>query len=201
MLTVAQFWEWFKENNIAYTFLDSVEHEAKEKLLDDFLEQLHGYCDKLYFEIGGDPGDNTELIITAAGNTDYFNKAEELIAEAPEIDRWVFIALKPPIPGHFKSEWGGLRLNTEEMWFLPLSKANSTDLGFRICLKNHDLIKNDKDLMPLLYMMLDTILGERSAALDIKHVGIGLQPDDPKEKGMHPILDLPAYIMSHKSRS
>lgn len=200
MITAEQFWQWFKENNTAYTFLSTVEADVKEKLLDNFLVQLHGYCDQLYFEIGGYPDHASELIITAGGKADYFYKVEELINQAPSLPQWTFIALKPPMEGHFKSRWNSLELNTEDMWFLPLSKAGSKDLGIRVFVKNYESIKNSKDLMPLLYMMIATIVGERSAALDIKHIDASLLPEMPSQKGIHPISKLPAFLAYYKSR-
>ena len=87
------------------------------------------------------------------------------------------------------------------MWFLPLLNEKNSDLGIRICLKNHDLIKDNENLTTLLYKMLDTILGEKSFALNIKYVDTALQPDDPKEEGMYPILELQEYIERHKSQT
>jgi len=67
MDTTSQFWNWFKHNNKAYLFLDSVDEDVQEKLLNDFEEELHKYCDKLFFEIGGSPDEDQEVIITAEG--------------------------------------------------------------------------------------------------------------------------------------
>lgn len=201
MDTISQFWNWFKENCKAYTFLNSVDKEVTEKLLNDFLIQLHKYCNNLYFEIGGYPEATQELIITAEGDKNYFDKVEKLIAAAPQIDGWTFIAFKPPMPDNFKSTWNDLELNTEDMWFLPLSNTSNQDLGIRVYFKNQDLIKDHKTLIPLLYKMLDTIVGEKSFALDIHYVDTALLPDDPEEQGLYPILELSNYIKWHKSQA
>jgi len=200
MDTIIQFWKWFQDNNKAYLFLDDVDEDVKENLLNDCEEQLHKYCDQLYFEIGCELDEDQELIITAEGDKKHFGKVEELVNAAPKISGWTIIAFKPSIPGHFKSNWDDLELNTEEMWFLPLINEKNNDLGIRICLKNHDLIKDNEILTTLLYKMLDTILGEKSFALNIKYVDTALQPDDPAEEGMYPILELPEYIDRHKSQ-
>ena len=200
MDTISQFWKWFVENNKAYTFLDSVEYETKERLIDDFLLSLHRFCDKIYFEIGGSSDEDMELIITAEGDKKYFHKVEELINSAPKLPGWTFIAFKPPMEGHFKSQWGDIELNTEDLWFLPLTNKINPDLGLRIYLRNYDLIENKKLLMTVLYKMLDTIIGEKSFASDISYVDAGLQPDEPEKKGMFPILKLPAFIKWYKSK-
>jgi hypothetical protein len=72
-----------------------------------------------FFEMGGLPDEDQELIITAEGNSDYFDKVEELINAAPRIDRWQFTALKPAIPGHFKSKWATFSLTQMTYGFLP----------------------------------------------------------------------------------
>jgi hypothetical protein len=201
MDTTSQFWNWFKDNNKAYTFLNSVDEEAKEKLLNDFLEQLHKYCDNIYFEIGGYPDEDQELIITAEGDKNYFDQVEELVNAAPKIEGWRFIAFKPPMPHNFKSKWDDLELNTEDMWFLPLSNDKTQELGIRVCFNNQDLIQDNETLTPLLYKMLDTIVGEKSFALDIHYVDTDLLPDNPEEEGLYPILELPKYIEWHKSQA
>lgn len=201
MDTISQFWKWFKDNNKAYTFLNSIEEETKEKLLNEFLKQLHKYCDSVYFEIGGYPDGDQELIITAEGDKNYFGKVEELVNAAPKIDGWTFIAFKPPMPDNFKSKWDDLELDTKNMWFLPLSNDKTQDLGIRVCFSNQDLIKNNETLTPLLYKMLETIVGEKSFALDIHYVDTDLLPDDPEQEGLYPILELPNYIQWHKSQA
>ena len=201
MDTTSQFQNWFKDHNKSYTFLHSVDENVKEQLLDNFLEQLHNYCDKIYFEIGGFPDEDQELIITAEGDKDYFDKVEHLINNAPKITGWNFIAFKPPMPDHFKSKWDDLELDTEDMWFLPLSNEKKQGLGIRVYFHNQDLIKDNETLTPLLYKMLDTIIGEKSFALDIHYVDTDLLPNDPKVEGLYPILELPQYIKWHKSQA
>jgi hypothetical protein len=200
MDTTSQFWNWFKDYNKSYTFLNSVDENIQEQLLDKLLERLHNYCGKIYFEIGGFPDEDQELIITAEGDKAYFDKVEHLINNAPEIEGWTFIAFKPAMPDHFKSKWDALELDTEDMWFLPLSNEKTQDLGIRVYFNNQDLIKDNATLIPLLYKMLDTIVGEKSFALDIKYVDTDLLPDKPEE-GLYPILELPKYIEWHKSQA
>lgn len=200
MDTTSEFWNWFKENNKAYTFLDSVDEEVKEQLMDKLLDQLHKYCDKLYFEIGDLPEEIQELIITAEGNKDYFDRVEKLVNSAPKINGWRFIAFKPAISEHFKSEWDDLSLNTEELWFLPILNKNSSHLSIKLFFPNYDLMRDNEILIPFLYKMLDTIVGEKSFALDIDRVEMDLLPDDPEGEGLYPILKLPEYLKLYKSK-
>jgi hypothetical protein len=194
------FWNWFKENNKSYLFINSLDEDLKEKHLDKCLEQLHLYCDKLYFEIGGLPNEVQELIVTAEGDKDYFDEVERLISAAPEINGWTFIAFKPATVEHFTSKWSDLKMTTEEMWFQPLSNEGNSNLGIRVFIPDQAQKVNHKSFKPLLFKMLDTIIGERSFALDIQYVDTSLLQSKPEEQGLLPILELPEYIKWHKSQ-
>ena len=162
-----KFWKWFTDNYKAYTFLASLEQAAKEELLNNLLVQLHKYCDELYFEIGGFPDKQQELIITAEGNKEYFANVEQLIAAAPSIQGWVFIAFKQPTNDPFKSKWGNIELDTNDVAFIPLQSEDPKEIGIRVYVPNYDLIKDDEHCEPLLLKMIDTIAGEKSFAEDV----------------------------------
>src|SRR5882757_1304718 len=90
-----QFWKWFSLNQASYQHLDNKEYDEVEYLLNELLQQLHAYCDKLVFQIGGKHSHIKELIISAEGNVEYFNVVEELVMMAPRLSTWTFIALAP----------------------------------------------------------------------------------------------------------
>jgi hypothetical protein len=54
-------------------------------------------------------------------------------------------------------------------------------------------------LTPLLYKMLDTIIGEKSFALDVQFVDTAQQPDNIED--LYKILELPEYIEWHKKHT
>ena len=84
----ARFWSWFAANASALRTV-----AGSEDLL---LDRLHGYCPELFFEIGGAPGGATELIITAEGDRSRFDAVRALVAAAPALVGWTFIAFRPP---------------------------------------------------------------------------------------------------------
>jgi hypothetical protein len=96
--TPADFWNWFA---VAQERFRSVQVPEKEQLLDELLARLHDYCDALYFEIGGTPGDVSELVITAEGDARYFGAVQDLIEAAPSITGWRFVAFRPPMGFQF----------------------------------------------------------------------------------------------------
>jgi hypothetical protein len=196
-----QFWKWFEQNNKAYLFLNDIDGESKEQLLNNLLEQLHEYCDNLYFEVGGQPDEDQELIITAEGDTEFFEQVETLISAAPNIPNWTFIPFIPPREVDFKMNYEDVELKPSEMWFLPLELMDKPKaIGIKVCTGNYELVKNSKWLRPAVYKVLDTILGEKSFALDIDHVSLGELPDEPEENGFIELSELMAFVGWKKSK-
>ncbi len=195
------FWNWFKRNNSKYYYINQmIDLEQKEKVLDDFLNQLHNYCDKLFFEIGGVPNEPQELIISAEGNKDYFHKVEALVSKAPNIDEWQIIAFKPPMGVDFITEYEGIKMNPHEIWFLPLdNEKDPKALGLRICLPNFDL-KKEEIFLEGCYQLVDAILGEKSAALEINHIEVDKLPKNPDDKGLIELSELSKYINWRKAK-
>ncbi|RWY50998.1 hypothetical protein [Mucilaginibacter gilvus] len=199
MKSKENFWTWFVENSKFYARLNAIETAAKEDLLNQFQDRLHQYSDGLFFEIGGEPGEVNELIITATGDSEYFNDVETLIGDAPRIPDWTFTAFKQAVPGHFVTRWEFIELDTKDMYFNPLKKGTSTDLGVSVYLNNFDLSRED-DFYNAIFTTLETILGERSFALDIDHVDIKKKTDNINTDDLIEILKLPNYIKWHKAK-
>jgi hypothetical protein len=196
-----QFWGWFKINNSKYFFLNQViDLESKEKLLSEFLDQLHAYCDKLFFEIGGIPNEPQELIISAEGDKAYFDKVERLVSKAPKINDWQIIAFKPPMGFDFITEYEGVKLEVNGIWFLPLESENEPKaLGVKLFFSNYSS-KKEGSFIGGSYQILDAILGEKSAALEINHIEVGKLPKNPEKEGLIELLELPKYINWRNAR-
>src|SRR5882724_4696799 len=96
LLNGYHFWEWFSAHHSNYLRFDDKEKDEIDYLLNELLERLHLYCDQLYFKIGARDVDVKEFIITAEGNVEYFEKAEDLVNMAPKLKQWQIIALSPP---------------------------------------------------------------------------------------------------------
>jgi hypothetical protein len=200
-LNTTLFWEWFIENNIRYLNLDNIsEEEEKEKLLDDFLFHLHQYCDKLFFQIGGDVNGKRELIISAEGDINYFAEVEKLVAEAPKLEYWEIIAFKPARGPGFVTKYGDIEIATSKVWFLPLKNENEKGLGLRLYVKDYDSQK-ELQYLEAAYQMLDNILGEKICGENIKYVEVEKLIPGRSKKDLFEFNDLPEYIEWSNTRN
>lgn len=197
-----KFWEWFKEKESKYFYLDSENEIRREALLDELLNHLHLYCDKLYFQIGSDKKTNEkELIISAGGNIEYFNEVEKLVSTAPQFSDWVIIALKPPLGIDFVFNYEDIKVDVHNIWFLPLEDKNAQkSLGLRICFENFNL-ENERKYIFAANQIIDTVLGERSYAVDINYVEVDHIPPNPEDEGFMEISDLREYINWRKEKN
>lgn len=197
---IKDFWNWFEENNHAFLFTKEVENEAKEKMLDNLINELHKYNDRLFFQIGGMPGKDQELIITAEGDADQFESAEKLIEQAPSIKNWIFIPFIQPSDEDSTIQYGNTKITRSELSFLPLqSQSNPNDIGIRIGVPDYNSL-DKKDTDNAVFKMLDSVLGEKSFALDIDYVEITELAEELQEKGWIPLMEIRAFIEWKKKK-
>ncbi len=195
------FWNWFNEHNKSYLSLNEIDKDEKDQLLEDLQDHLHEYCDQLYFQVGGNSGEEQELIITAEGDKDFFEQVEVLVSSAPVIDNWKFVAFIQPSDDLDTTNFEDVELKPSEMWFLPLESASRPkSIGIKICAPNYDAVKESKWFKSAVFKVLDTVLGEKSFAMDIDHVDFGLLPRNPEEQGMIELTELPAFVKWKKAK-
>ena len=194
-----QFWDWFKENEAKYFFLNQIiDDNEKEQLLDDFLSHLHEYCDRLFFEVGGHPNEKQDLIITAEGDTDFFDKVETLVKKAPQLEYWNVLAFKP-IKEDYITEFNSIKLDPKTMYFIPLNNNDPKKIGLRIYIDNY-IPTDKKDFLTAAYLVLDNIIGEKSNALDIGYVEIESLSSMLERKELIELTKLPQYINWKKTK-
>jgi len=194
-----QFWDWFKSNEAKFFFLNQIDDDnEKERILDDLLSHLHEYCDHLFFEVGGHPNEKQDLIITAEGDTAFFDQVETLVKQAPSLEYWHIIAFKPAI-GLGTIEYNGIKLSPETMCFNPLNNKASAKIGLRIHIDNFNPTY-EKDFLQAVYLLLDNILGEKSTALEIGYVDVKSMPPTPEKEDLIELIKLPQYIKWKKSK-
>ncbi|MFN7922176.1 MAG: hypothetical protein U0Q16_18885 [Bryobacteraceae bacterium] len=195
-IKIAAFWSWFSDHRSALAELS----DPEESLWDLALGRLKEIDAHLWFELSASANPVREFIITAEGHTPAFHTVELLVEQAPSIAGWVFVALKPPMGFSFVTSYEGMPFDPREMWFLPLeSESRPHDLGIRVGIAEFDSL-DQRQACNAVLVILDTGLGERSAALDICHVEVAELPADPEPAGYIELCELADYIEWRKTK-
>ena len=160
MISATEFWDWFKNNNSQFFFLNQINDEnEKQRILDELDSKLNEYSEGLYFEIGGHPDDTQDLIITADGNINYFKDVKYLVENAPKISNWNIIAFKPPINEKFEINYEDIFIDSNNIWF-KLDKNEDDSLNITLFFKNLEK-SYESQYGSVSHIILQTILGER----------------------------------------
>jgi hypothetical protein len=124
-----------------------------------------------------------------------------LVAEAPSLSNWKFIAFKQPADSPFVTEYEGLILDPAVMWFMPLDNERQPGaLGIIVYTKNYTE-RHKEMFMAGVFKVLDTLLGEKATADYIDYLDVAKLPANPKKKGLIELIDLPRYITWRHSKS
>lgn len=186
----AIFWSWFQQNEGRFHDLEVPE---KEELLDEVLEHLQAYSERLWFEIGG-PEDARELIISAEGALEAFHEVRRLVGAAPRMSGWTVLAFKPAHGFDFVTDYGARKFAPEATWYLPMElKDEPHALGLRVAYAHYEPA-NEQVFLAATRLMLEAGLGELVAAERIRHVEVGFLPSSPKHAGYMPLTALPDYL-------
>jgi len=193
---IEEFWAWFAAHKLEFSKLAAPD----EPFWDFAAKQLKKVDEHFWFELSRDRHPAREFIVTAQGHVSSFPLAEKLIRLAPNIEGWAFIALKPPQGFQFTTTYEGTRFDPREIWFLPLeSKSHPGDLGLRIAVAGLERVDKSTAHTAIL-VILDTGLGERSAALDLQYTEVTELPADPGSLGYIELPELAEYIAWRKKR-
>jgi len=193
---ICEFWRWFSDHQPEFNYLS----KPDEPFWDVAVEQLKKVDKRLWFELSGVSNVPREFVVTAEGKTDAFPMVEELIRLAPPIERWAFVALKPAMGFAFTTRYEGALFEPLDMWFLPLESASKPqDFGMRVGIKGLESMDEQVALNAIL-VILDTGLGERSAAIDIQYIQVAELPPAPESLGYIELPELADYIAWRKRR-
>lgn len=186
-----RFWTWFERNEARFRNIRLPEDDG---LLDEIQERLQAYCPELWFETGrADDGCN-ELIVSAEGQTGFFSAVRTLVAAAPLIPGWRFIAFKPAQGFEFETGYEGISFSPKATWYLPLrSRSNPDALGLRIGYAHYDP-KREQDFLTGTFIMLEAALGELALAEKVQHIEVAALPSSPESSGYSPLPELARLI-------
>lgn len=192
MRAINTFWNWFQDNN--QTIKNLINETPKNQKYISFWinKNLSYYCKEIDFMIVFPKNGNTksELIITANGNTEYFNHVIDLVDNAPQLKNWKFTAFIQPteridkiIDGLDKPYiFQEITLKASEFKFLTLEYHKKTHkFDIIVFFKNYNLYCDTKTLQQAIFIILQDILGENYLSKNINLVQLAQMPDNKEE--------------------
>ena len=191
------FWNWFLKNE-----RDLRNQKAlREGMIDQAYEQIRRVDQGLAIEIGGDPKKGpTELIISAQGKKELFSLVDQVIARAPKVEGWLFIALKPAMGFELEYEYDGKKLDPRKLWFQARTPKDAPGmLGLEVFIPGYSEV-DKTETVEAVFRILDSAMGERLTAEMIRYVDVSKLPDNPEKEGYIKFVELPDFIKAYKKK-
>ena len=182
-----QFWKWFEENAGALASVRSGSDPILEKVNRE-LQQVHPGLD---FEMGLGEDGEWEFVVSANGIKKVFPVVEQLIASAPALPHWKFIAFRQPKESVSEILYGDFLLKTEDVWFSYGRQMGTVDITLYI--KN--LSPGNEELaIGAIFILLDNALGEYVVATRIGSIEHKPLPNDPAALGYLPLEEIKTIV-------
>ena len=187
------FWKWFSTESAALRAMEP------ELLAERLAEALRSHVGDLGVEVAEEEEEEAaaklqEVVFTADGDAARFDAVKALVAAAPALDGWSFVALKPPMGFDFTLEADGVELDGSALRFEPL--VGPGGLGLRLYLP--EAVAKEDDVEQLIRLLLQTGVGEENAA-GIVHVEAAPSPP-PRPRRPSPSPSWPITWSSSASR-
>ena len=142
-----------------------------------------------------DEGGVRQVIVTAGGDAEAFDAARQVVAAAPRIPGWEFVALRPAQGFDFEVSAGDLVFDAKELSFQALTSEEApTQLAIRLLVPNPWL----EEWAEMGLRILETGLGEEAAA----RIGyIEIDRRTPEHEKVFPLESLPGWVQRHSGTS
>lgn len=182
----AVFWNWFVANKGKLARITT----GFEPIVASLTTELTSYHPGLTWEcsVNMEP---KEFIISANGIRALFPVAQRLIAAAPQLPNWKFIALRPAKGLGSVVLPSGKTLHPDEVWFDSVSNGPGVDI---LVAAKGLTPHNIDDYQDSVFLMLDSLLGEEVVETRIYAIDYMALPDLPALQGLKPISKLPELL-------
>jgi hypothetical protein len=197
-LSKKHFWDWFKRHHTEFLMLRNKSKKETGYWLSELNAHLRAYYKFFGFSLTWHENKTATLTITTGGKPIHFKKADDMIAKAPVIPGWDFVALDQPRPINFYVE--DLIMETgidpEELKFaIPANHPMGS-----LVIIYHPLVTpgNYLQVYELAHGALYNLLGERSFGTDIAEFEVA-NLSYAKEDEVEELEALPARLGSQSS--
>lgn len=200
---VDYFWTWFVDNHKQLQNLRTLKTKDQKHYVFWLNWHLHFYTPGIDFLLvfPNRENDKIQMIITANGNPDYFDKVNEVVKSAPQLKDWKFIAFIQPQHDYEELENGldqpyvfqDITLKASELKFTLLEYEGEKKIDMIVYLKNFTIYSQNKKLLQLIFIMMQDLLGEKSLYENINFVELAQQPEENNNE-LICLYDLQFYI-------
>ncbi|MEL6866995.1 MAG: DUF695 domain-containing protein [Bacteroidota bacterium] len=189
----ADFWNWFTEHQATFYGIVKNKGDIRHQFFGKLTPKLEELRDGYFFLTGMKDEQTAELVFTAEGKIKNMVFIEELVAEAPALERWNFLALKQAMDmSDLVIGIRDMQISTKNLHFYATEHDDHPDL-IEITIVQDDLTEENRDLIHhATYIFLDNALGELHFATSIDVLNI-LSPAEAKAE-LVPITKLKEYL-------
>ena len=189
-----KFWSWFKKNE-SKIFLSDVSYNSEVQKLS---QKLSEYKDGVTYEISGEENGKKELVLSADGIKKLFPFVQALYKSAPKFERWSIIAFRPRMDDFSKVnlKYSGKEFDPTDLWIYHKIK----DGFFDLIIYHPEFSEEEKNIfISGTFILLDIVLGEYDVVTGIRYIDIQKWPEDPKNKGLVPFIELRNIFDKYKN--
>ena len=171
MNPIHHFWTWFAQNQ--HHFLNYLKLSPKlRKHYFFWLEwHLNFYCSGVTFVMVFPKTKNAKgkLILTANGRVNLYEEVQEVVALAPALHKWKIMAFVEPAINYETLEKGtdhpfrfqDISIKASSLFFDAMQDPKSKKFLLTIYLDFEDLEENYKDVIQVINIILESLLGEK----------------------------------------
>jgi hypothetical protein len=203
MKTIKLFWEWFYCNEITLRTLRDQKPSIQKVFVYWLDRHLHNYCEGLdcIIMFPEKPDEKLQLIISANGNPNCFDQVITLAEHAPQFKYWKIVPFIQPSMDIDKMEAGldkpyvfkDIILKTSDLKFTPLEYENERKIDMIVYLKNFTVHCKNKNLLHVVFIIMQDLLGEKSLFQNINFVELAQLPENHQNEIIH-LHELRFYI-------
>ena len=203
MKNIKLFWNWIQFNEATLRNLQNEKPKIQKLFLFWLDKNLHYYSEGLdcilIFPKKGDK--SIQLVISANGNPNYFEAVTVLIDNAPKLKNWNFIAFIQPSEDIEEMEAGldkpyvfkDINLKASELKFEPLQYESCKKIDMIVYLKNYTVHCNNQNLIEVVFIIMQDIIGEIALSENINFVELAQMPEQENEDLIY-LYDLQFYL-------
>ncbi len=177
-------WGWLQGR------LSEVEAMAAEAAAEVLERGVAAIDERLGAEVSDVEG-TRRVVITAGGDAEAFAIAREVVAAAPSLPNWSFVALRPGQGFDFEVSAGSLVFDAKALSFQPLSAEEAPmQLAIRLLVPNPEL----EEWSEIGLHLIETGIGEEAAA---RIAYLEIDRREPDSANVFAIESLAGYVERH----